>query len=167
MVGICGTDEKCNYLTEELGFDAAVNYKTTEDIEGKISELCPTGVDVYFDNVGGEISNQVIRCMNRDSHVVLCGQVSQYNKDASYPSPVPQDVQELLQDRNITRDVYIVLDHIHKFREALNQLETWIREGKLKYRETVEVGLENAGKAFVSMMSGGNIGKQVVQVANM
>ena len=112
-------------------------------------------------------SPQVIRCMTQDSHVVLCGQMSQYNKDVPYPPPIDQDVQEILGDRNISRERFLVLNYLEKFPEALKQLESWLREGKLKYRETVEVGLEHAGKAFVSMMSGGNIGKQVVQVANM
>ena len=108
---------------------------------------------------------QVIRCMNPNSHIVLCGQISLYNKDIPYPSPIPDDVQEQLQIKNITRDRFLVLNYMEKFASAKEQLEAWVREGKLKYRETIAKGLETTGYAFVSMMRGGNIGKQIVKVA--
>ncbi|XP_078372282.1 prostaglandin reductase 2-like [Oculina patagonica] len=167
VIGICGTDEKCRFLTEEMGFDDAINYKTTKNISEQIKLKCPTGVDVYFDNVGGEVSKEVIRCMNKDSHVVLCGQISVYNKDVPYPPPIPQDLQDILKDKNITRDRYLVLNYMEKFPDGKKQLEAWVREGRLKNRETVAEGLENTGKAFVAMMSGGNIGKQLVKVAEV
>lgn len=103
--------------------------------------------------------------MNKDSNVVLCGQISVYNKDVPYPPPVPQDVQDILKNKNITRDRYLVLNYMEKFPDGKKQLEAWVREGLLKNRETVVEGLENTGRAFVSMMSGGNIGKQVVKAA--
>lgn len=165
VVGICGTDEKCRFLTEEMGFDIAINYKTTENISEQLQMKCPAGIDVYFDNVGGEISNEVIRCMNKDSHIVLCGQISLYNKDVPYPPPIPQDIQDILQTRNITRDRFLVLNYMEKFPDGKKQLESWVREGKLKNRETIVEGLENTGKAFVEMMRGANIGKQIVKVA--
>lgn len=110
---------------------------------------------------------QVIRCMNKDSHVVLCGQISVYNQDVPYPPPIPEDIQCILKDRNITRDRYQLISYMEKFLDGKKQLETWVREGKLKNRETVVEGLENTGRAFVDMMSGGNIGKQVVKVAEV
>ncbi|XP_068756462.1 prostaglandin reductase 2-like [Montipora capricornis] len=165
VIGICGSDDKCHWLTDELGFDYAINYKTTKNIKEEIQLKCPAGIDVYFDNVGGEVSNEVIRCMNPNSHVVLCGQIAMYNKDVPYPPPIPEDIQNQLRNNNITRDRFLVLNYVEKFQDAKKQLEAWVREGKLKYRETIEKGLENTGRALVSLMRGGNIGKQVVKVA--
>ena len=107
---------------------------------------------------------QVIRCMNKNSNIVLCGQISTYNKDVPYPPPIPEDVQKILQERGISRERFMILNYLEKFPEAVRQLEAWVREGKLKNRETVEIGLENVGRAFVCMMNGGNIGKQVVKL---
>ena len=111
--------------------------------------------------------SQVIRCMNPNSHIVLCGQISLYNKDIPYPPPIPDDVQEQLRIKNITRDRFLVLNYMEKFASAKEQLEAWVLEGKLKYRETIAKGLETTGYAFVSMMRGGNIGKQIVKVAQI
>ncbi|XP_046379919.2 prostaglandin reductase 2-like isoform X2 [Haliotis rufescens] len=166
VVGICGSKEKCEYLTSQLGFDAAVNYKT-EDVSDRLKEACPDGVDVYFDNVGGDISDKVIQQMNRDSHVILCGQIAVYNKDVPYPPPIPAPTQQTLAERNITRDRFLVLNYADQFDEALLTLAGMMQQGKLQVRETVMEGIENAGKAFVSMMKGGNIGKQVVKVADV
>ena len=102
--------------------------------------------------------------MNPNSHIVLCGQIAMYNKDVPYPPPIPEDIQNQLRNNNITRDRFLVLNHVEKFQDAKKQLEAWVREGKLKYRETIERGLENTGRALVSLMRGGNIGKQVVKV---
>ena len=104
--------------------------------------------------------------MNKDSHVVLCGQISVYNQDVPYPPPLPQEVENIVKDKNITRDRYMVLNYMEKFPDGKKQLEAWVREGRLKNRETFVEGLENTGRAFVAMMSGENIGKQVVRVAD-
>ncbi|XP_033736145.1 prostaglandin reductase 2-like isoform X1 [Pecten maximus] len=165
VVGICGSEEKCQFLTEELGYDSAINYKT-KDVSSELQKLCPSGVDVYFDNVGGDLSNTVIKQMNTDSHVILCGQIAVYNKDVPYPPPIPEDVQRILTDKNITRDRYLVLNYPDKFESGMKQIVEWTVQGKLKVRETIEEGLQNAGKAFVSMMKGGNIGKQLVHVGD-
>ncbi|XP_020895002.1 prostaglandin reductase 2 [Exaiptasia diaphana] len=165
VVGTCGTDEKCQYI-RELGFDAAINYKTTTDMRSALKSHCPDGIDVYFDNVGGTISEEVIRLMNKDSHVVVCGQISSYNKDIPFPNPLSPEVQEIATKQNVTRELFLVLRYNDRVPEAMQKLTQWVQEGKLKSRETVAVGLENTGKAFVSMMNGGNIGKQIVKVSD-
>lgn len=166
VVGICGTDAKCKMLTEELGFDVAINYKT-ENVGERLREACPSGVDVYFDNVGGDISNAVIMQMNKNTHIILCGQISMYNNlDREYPPLLPDDVAKRIKDQSITRDRFVILSYAKEFPEGMVQLATWIKEGKLKVKETVTEGLENTGAAFVSMMSGGNTGKQIVHVAD-
>ncbi|XP_078515799.1 prostaglandin reductase 2 isoform X3 [Lissotriton helveticus] len=164
VVGICGTDEKCSILVKELGFDSAVNYKK-EKVEEDLRGCCPDGVDVYFDNVGGQISDTVISQMNPNSHVILCGQISQYNKMIPYPPPLPAPTEAILKERNITRDRFLVLNYPDKHRPGIFQLSQWLKEGKLKVRETMVKGLENTADAFISMMKGGNIGKQIVQVS--
>ncbi|MEE6492608.1 hypothetical protein FKM82_016612 [Ascaphus truei] len=164
IVGICGTDEKCSLLVSDLGFDGALNYKKA-GITEKLRECCPHGVDVYFDNVGGEISDTVISQMNQDSHVILCGQISQYNKNVPYPPPLPPHTETVLKDRNITRERFMVLNYADQHDSGVLQLSQWVREGKLKAQETVVHGLENTAGAFLSMMRGGNIGKQIVQVS--
>lgn len=165
VVGICGSDEKCRILVSELGFDAAINYKKGTVLED-LKKLCPSGIDIYFDNVGGEISNIVISQMSCNSHVILCGQISQYNLDVPYPPPLPPSTEATRQERNITRDRFLVLNYTDRFDEGMLQLSQWVKEGRLKVRETVMKGLENAGVAFCSMMTGGNIGKQIVTVSD-
>ncbi|XP_053801416.1 prostaglandin reductase 2 isoform X3 [Vidua chalybeata] len=164
VVGIAGTDEKCSILVQEMGFDAAINYKKG-DVAKQLRELCPGGVDVYFDNVGGDISDTVISQMNQNSHIILCGQISQYNKDVPYPPPLPPDIEKIQKERNITRERFLVLNYMDKQEASVLQLCQWIQEGKLKVRETVVEGLANIGAAFQSMMNGGNIGKQIVSVS--
>ncbi|XP_066132260.1 prostaglandin reductase 2 isoform X2 [Saccopteryx bilineata] len=164
VVGVCGTQEKCLVLTSELGFDAAINYKKGNVAE-QLRELCPAGVDVYFDNVGGDISNTVISQMNQNSHIILCGQISQYNKDVPYPPPLPPAVEAIQKERNITRERFMVLNYKDKFESGILQLSQWFKEGKLKIKETMINGLENMGAAFQSMMTGGNIGKQIVCIS--
>lgn len=165
VVGICGSDEKCKYLTSELAFNGAINYKTM-NIEEELCKQCPNGIDVYFDNVGGSISDQVIKQMNKDSHVILCGQISVYNKDVPYPPPIPEETEQKLKQNNITRERFLVLNYPEKFDEALKKIGEWLFTGKIKVKETIANGLINAGPAFVSMMNGGNIGKQLVFVDN-
>ncbi|CAH1263642.1 PTGR2 [Branchiostoma lanceolatum] len=165
VVGICGSEEKCRLLREELGFDHAVNYRT-DNVADRLKKCCPQGIDTYFDNVGGEISETVIKQMNEGSHVILCGQISEYNKDVPYPPPIPQVVTDILKDRNITRERFLLLNYQDKFEESLVQLAKWFHEGKLKVKETVMEGIEKTGEAFVSLMKGGNVGKMIVHVAD-
>ncbi|CAG13146.1 unnamed protein product, partial [Tetraodon nigroviridis] len=164
VVGICGSEEKCRTLLEDLGFSAAINYRT-EDVPARLKACCPDGVDVYFDNVGGAISDAVISQMNPGGHVILCGQISQYNKDVPYPPPLSQEIQEVLRGRNITRERFVVLRYTDRLDEALCELSRWLRSGQIKVLETVINGIEKMGDAFCSMMEGGNVGKQIVKIS--
>ncbi|KAM3870846.1 prostaglandin reductase 2-like [Diretmus argenteus] len=164
VVGICGSDEKCKALVEELGFSAAINYHQ-EDVATRLRECCPDGIDVYFDNVGGPISDTIIAQMNNGSHVILCGQISQYNKDVPYPPPLSEGTQEALRSKNITRERFMVLNYMDKAEAALLQLSQWVKSGQMKVLETVVSGIENMGVAFCSMMKGGNIGKQIIKIS--
>uniref|UniRef100_A0A4W5Q850 15-oxoprostaglandin 13-reductase n=1 Tax=Hucho hucho TaxID=62062 RepID=A0A4W5Q850_9TELE len=165
VVGICGSDEKCRALVEDLGFSAAINYRQG-DVATALKESCPNGVDVYFDNVGGPISDAVIAQMNNDSHVILCGQISQYNKDVPYPPPLCDETQETLRSKNVTRERFMVLNYMEKHEAGIIQLSQWVREGQIKVLETVVNGIENMGVAFCSMMKGGNIGKQIIKISD-
>ncbi|XP_071354795.1 prostaglandin reductase 2 isoform X1 [Trachinotus anak] len=164
VVGICGSDEKCRALVEDLGFSAAVNYRQ-EDVPTRLKECCPDGVDVYFDNVGGAISETVIAQMNNGGHVILCGQISQYNKDVPYPPPLSEETQETLQSKSITRERFMVLNYMSKADAALYELSQCVKSGQVKVLETVVSGIENMGEAFCSMMKGGNIGKQIIKIS--
>ncbi|XP_062252729.1 prostaglandin reductase 2 isoform X2 [Platichthys flesus] len=164
VVGICGSEEKCRALVDDLGFSAAINYRQ-EDVPARLKECCPDGVDVYFDNVGGPISDTVISQMNSGSHVILCGQISQYNKDVPYPPPLSKETRETLQSKSITRERFMVLDYMSKAEAALCELSQCIKSGQIKVLETVVDGIENMGDAFCSMMKGGNIGKQIIKIS--
>lgn len=164
VVGICGSDEKCKALVDDLGFSAAINYRT-EDVSAKLKECCPDGIDVYFDNVGGDISDAVITQMNKDSHVILCGQISQYNKDVPYPPPLSEEIQGTLQKKNITRERFTVLNYMHKADASLYELSQGVKSGHVKVLETVVNGIEKMGDAFCSMMKGGNVGKQIIKIS--
>ncbi|MEQ2264230.1 Prostaglandin reductase 2 [Xenotaenia resolanae] len=165
VVGICGSDEKCKALVEDLGFSAAVNYRS-EDISARLQDICPDGVDVYFDNVGGAVSEPVIEQMNKGGHVILCGQISQYNKDVPYPPPLSDKTQEILQSRSIMRERFMVLSYMSKAEAALFELSQLVKSAQIKVLETVVNGIENMGVAFCSMMRGGNIGKQIVKISD-
>ncbi|KAL8565153.1 hypothetical protein ACOMHN_003940 [Nucella lapillus] len=164
VVGICGSEAKCQFLTADLGFDSAVSYKSP-DLSAQLSRACPGGIHVYFDNVGGDLSERVIEQMVSGGHVILCGQIAVYNKDVPYPPPISSHLQQLIQQKHITRERFLVLDYADKFEEALGVLSQWYMAGKIKVKETVADGLDSAGKAFVSMMQGGNVGKQIVRVS--
>uniref|UniRef100_A0A671LU79 15-oxoprostaglandin 13-reductase n=1 Tax=Sinocyclocheilus anshuiensis TaxID=1608454 RepID=A0A671LU79_9TELE len=159
VVGICGSDQKCQTLVTELGFTAGLNYKKG-DISSALREHCPAGIDIYFDNVGGPISDAVISPMNPGGDVILCGQISQYNKDVPYPPPLSEDTQETLHHKNITRERFVVLNYMEKHEEGLMQLSHWVKTGQKKVLETVVNG------AFCFMMTVGNKGKQVVKISD-
>jgi len=160
-LGSRGTDAKVEYLVNELGFDAAFNYKTTTDYGAKLKELCPNGVDVYFDNVGGPITDAVLFNMNVHARVSVCGQISQYNEK---PEPGPRLLGLLIIYR-AKLEGFLVSDYAPRFAEGLRQLGAWFKQGKLKYKETTEEGLENAPRALIGMLQGKNLGKQLVKVS--
>ncbi|KAH3846044.1 prostaglandin reductase 2-like isoform X3 [Dreissena polymorpha] len=167
VVGICGSDEKCRYLESHLGFDSAVNYKS-EHFADRLSRACPEGINCYFDNVGGDVSDCVIRLMSPNSRVILCGQIAVYNKDLPYPPPISEEIQSILAERNITRERFLVLAYEDQFTDALRQLQLWYSEGKLKVPEFVHEGLKSAPQAFVDMITSvrqTHVGKQIVSVS--
>lgn len=163
VVGIAGSDEKTEFITTELGFDAGLNYKKSDDIYGALTELCPDGVDVYFDNVGGPITDAIFPQLNVGARVAICGQISQYNTDRQQQGP--RLFWHLIIKRATVRG-FLVMDYADRFREALTTLSKWYTEGNLNYRERVTDGLENAPRAFIEMMQGANIGKQLVRLTS-
>jgi len=162
VVGFAGTDEKTAWLTDDLGFDAAINYETTDDYRGALDEAAPGGVDVYFDNVGGPITDAVFTNLNVDARVAVCGQIAHYN-DEGVPTG-PRKLPLLIPSRAKVEGL-LVGDYATRFGAAREQLEAWVASGALAHRETVVEGLENAPDAFLGLFSGDNIGKQVVRVA--
>ena len=162
VIGIAGTDTKVRYLIDELGFDCAFNYKTTADYRAKIKELCPDGVNVYFDNVGGAITDAVLFNLHLHARVSICGQISLYNLEK--PEMGPRFLPLLIVYR-AKIEGFLVSDYAPRFGEGMRQLAAWFSEGKLKYEETIEEGLENAPRAFIGMLQGRNTGKQLVRVS--
>jgi len=162
VVGFAGTDEKTAWLTDDLGFDAAINYKTTDDYRAALDDAAPGGVDVYFDNVGGPITDAVFTKLNVDARVAVCGQIAHYN-DERVPTG-PRKLPLLIASR-ATVEGLLVSDYATRFDAAREQLEAWVESGELDHRETVVEGLENAPDAFLGLFSGDNVGKQVVHVA--
>ena len=159
VVGIAGTDEKCKWLTEELGFDAAVNYKH-EGWREELADATPNGIDINFENVGGDIMHAVMSRMNIHGRMVLCGLISSYTKD----QPDLGSFSTVLVKR-LRVQGFIILDYAARFNEAATQLGKWKMFGKLKDRETVIDGLENARDAINMLFSGGNTGKLLVKVS--
>lgn len=165
VVGIAGGDDKIAYLTGELGFDGAFNYKTTSDYYEKLKELCPGGVDVYFDNVGGEITDAVFRLINPKARISICGQISQYNLEK--PEMGPRLILTSLLVRQARAEGFLVFQFLERYPEGLSQMAQWVKQGKLKYKEDIEEGIENTPRAFMAMLKGRNIGKQLVKVGEV
>jgi len=163
VVGFAGSDEKVEWLTDDLGFDAAINYKEVDDYRSALDDAAPGGVDVYFDNVGGPITDAVFTKLNLDARVAVCGQIAHYN-DEGVPTG-PRKLPQLIAARAKVEGL-LVGDYATRFGEASEQLGEWVATGELAHRETVVDGLENAPDAFLGLFSGDNIGKQVVAVAD-
>ncbi|MCA9230381.1 MAG: NADP-dependent oxidoreductase [Planctomycetales bacterium] len=162
VVGVAGSDAKVAHLTDDLGFDAALNYKSTDDYYGKLKELCPAGIDAYFDNVGGPVTDAVFGHLNRFARVAICGQISQYN--ATQLEQGPRLFWKLIE-KQVKVEGFLVFQYANQFREAMQQLTAWVEGGQLKYRERITAGLENAPRAFFEMLQGENIGKQLVKIS--
>ncbi len=161
VVGIAGTDEKCRWITEDLGFDAAINYKT-ESVPAGLKRHCPDGVDIYFDNVGGQILDNVLAQMNLHGRVSVCGMISQYN--ATEPVPGPYNFMSIIAKR-LRVQGFIVLDYLDRSMECMMQLAQWIGAGRLKYRVDTVGGLENAPETVTRLFDGSNKGKLIIKVS--
>ena len=162
VVGIAGTDEKCHWLKEELGFDATINYKT-EKIYPSLKERCPNGIDIYFENVGGEILDAVLSQINLKGRIPLCGLISQYN--ATERVPGPYNFARILTQR-VRLEGFIVFDYASRYAEATAALSQWMVEGKLQYRVDIVDGLENAPIALNRLFDGSKKGKLIIKVSN-
>jgi NADPH-dependent curcumin reductase CurA len=162
VVGIAGSSEKIRFITRDLGFDGGFNYRETSDYYAKLKEFCPNGIDVYFDNVGGAITDAAMRLINTRARVSVCGQISQYNSDE--PDTGPRWLSQLIM-RQAKVEGFLVHQFSDRHDDALRQLAAWLREKRIRYREEVAEGLQNAPAAFIGMLQGQNIGKQLVKVA--
>lgn len=162
-VGIAGDDKKTRYVVDELGFDGAFNYRTTKNYVEKLRELCPKGVDVYFDNVGGTITDAVIPVLNTRARMSICGQISQYNLEK--PETGPRWLWALIV-KQARAEGFLVFQFADRFQEASVEMAGWIREGKLKYKEDIVEGFEKLPRAFIGMLEGDNTGKRLVKVAD-
>ncbi len=161
VIGIAGTDEKVNLLKTQFGFDGGINYKTTEDMTQAIAEICPDGVDVYFDNVGGGISDSVHANMNKLGRVIVCGAISSYNETS-----VPQGprVEHFLIRKSALMQGFIVSNYASHFQEGIKQLTEWLVEGKLHSTETIVEGFDAIPQAFIDLFDGKNKGKMIVKI---
>jgi NADPH-dependent curcumin reductase CurA len=158
-VGVAGAQAKCDYVVKELGFDACVSYRSG-DLLAALKEACPKGIDVYFDNVGGDVLNTVLKLVNPFARIPLCGLVSQYNATDLPPGP---NWAPILMNRLTVRG-FIVSDHVDRMAAFLAECGPWVREGRLKYREDVVEGLDSAPRAFIGLLRGENLGKLLVKV---
>lgn len=161
VVGIAGSDEKCRLIKDQFGFDEAINYKTSLTLRKSIAAACPNGVDVYFDNVGGEITDAAVINLNFHSRIILCGQISVYNNTEF---PVGPSILPRLLTRSVKLQGFIVSNYSDRFGEGLAQLTKWVKEGKLKYKETVIRGFDKLPETFLGLFSGKNQGKMLIEI---
>ncbi|MFY0714408.1 NADP-dependent oxidoreductase [Seonamhaeicola sp. NFXS20] len=161
VIGIAGTDEKVEILKSKFGFDEGINYNTTKDMKAAIAEAAPNGVDLYFDNVGGPISDAVLFNINRFARIIICGVISVYN-ETEIPKSV--SVQPFLVKNSALMQGFIVSNYADKFPEAIQQLAGWLAEDKLTYTETIVDGFDNIPQAFIDLFEGKNKGKMIVKI---
>jgi NADPH-dependent curcumin reductase CurA len=161
VVGIAGTDEKCQWLTETLGFDAAINYKT-ESVRKSLKQQCPDGIDIYFVNVGGEFLEAALARINLRARIVLCGMISQYN--ATKRVPGPSNLARLITQR-ARMEGFLVTDYYKRFGEAVSDLAQWLAQGNIQYRVDIVEGLEQAPVAINRLFDGSNKGKLIVKIS--
>jgi NADPH-dependent curcumin reductase len=161
VVGLTSTDEKCHWIKDELGFDAAINYKTA-NVPQALKEACPKGIDIYFDNVGGAILEAVLNQINLGARISVCGMISQYCADQ--PVPGPSNLANLIMKR-AKMEGFLCTDYMPRAEEAFTQMIGWLMQGKLKYKVDVVQGLENAPRALRKLFDGSNTGKLIVQVS--
>lgn len=161
VVGIAGSDEKVALLKSKFGFDEGINYKTTKDMSAAIAKACPNGVDVYFDNVAGPISEAVYAHINKFARIIICGAISLYNTTSR---PLAPAIQPLLLTKSALMKGFIVRDYADKMPEAIAKLAGWLNEGKLEYTETIVHGFDNIPQAFLDLFEGKNKGKMIVKI---
>lgn len=159
VIGIAGRGDKCNWIKHELGFDATINYKE-ENVSEALGKCAPSGVDIYFDNVGGELSQSVLSHLKPMARVCVCGAISTYNAQAT-AAPSPFD-QTAIADKQLHVVQFMVSDWFDRWSEGVKQLAEWIASGQIKYRHTISRGFENLPAAFIGMLRGQNIGKALV-----
>ena len=159
VLGIAGGEAKCRYVTNELGFDACVDHRAP-DFAAALARACPNGIDVDFENVGGPVLQAIWPLLNNFARVIVCGLIAHYNEVAPPPGP---DIRYVLAKRLTVRG-FIILDHSARFGDFLRDVSTWLREGRIKYREDIVDRLENAPEAFIGMLEGRNFGKLIVRV---
>ena len=162
VVGIAGGPDKCRWITKDLGFDAAIDYKS-EDVNKALREHCPKGVDVYFDNVGGDILDAALARMARHGRIVICGAISQYNNTT--PVKGPSNYLSLLVNRASMTGM-VVMDYTDRFGEAVREMAGWMKAGKLKTREDIVEGLETFPETLLMLFKGENTGKLLIRVAD-
>ena len=158
-VGIAGGARKCAFVKDELGFDTCIDYKAERDLTAAVKAACPSGVDVYFDNVGGPVSDAVLGNLNFFARVALCGSISQYNT----AEPGPRWLGTFVGKR-VTARGFIVWDFNSRYGSAMQRMGEWVRTGRIKYREDIVAGIENAPRAFIGMLRGDNFGKMQVKL---
>ena len=161
VIGIAGTDEKVEMLKSKFGFDEGINYNTSKDIRADIAKAAPNGVDIYYDNVGGPISDAVLFSINKFARLVICGAISVYNNTEL---PTGLSVQPFLVKNSALMQGFIVSNYADKFPEAMTHLSGWLAEGKLNYTETIVEGFNNIPKAFIDLFDGKNTGKMIVKI---
>ncbi len=161
-VGIAGGPEKCAWLLDRARLDGAIDYKN-ENVGRRLHELCPNGIDVYFDNVGGEILDAALAQLAMKARVVLCGGISSYNEVE--PPPGPRNLMMLVGQR-ARMEGFLILDYVARFPEALPELSSWVQSGELAFEEDIQEGLENAPETFLRLFDGKNLGKQLLKVTD-
>ena len=161
VVGIAGTDEKLKLMSEKFGFDKGINYKTTDNMKKAIAKACPNGIDVYFDNVGGEILDAAMEHINKNGRVINCGAISMYN---ATEVPTGPRYEGIMIRKTVLMQGFLVRDHVNEFGSAAQELAKWLHEGKLTHEETIVEGFKNIPQAFIDLFAGKNKGKMVVKV---
>jgi len=162
VIGTAGTNEKCSYIVNELGFDYAINYNTTDNMDEALEGACPDGIDIYYDNVGGPLLQDVLNNIAMHGRIVMNGSIAEYND--TEPRPGPNNLWRLLVKRAFIQG-FLLPDYADKIEAGLEQLETWDQEGKFVIREDIRIGLDCAAEAFNDLFTGDNDGKLMVKIA--
>jgi hypothetical protein len=164
-VGIAGGREKCEWITRELGFDAAIDYKgaAARDMAAALRAACPQGIDIYFDNVGGPLLDEVLLQINERARILICGSIATYN--AVQPPPGPRHLWQLLV-KSARIEGFLIKTYVDRFAEGAAEMAGWIAQGRIKHREHIDRGLENAPQSFLKLFTGEHRGKLILDVAS-